>query len=81
MIEFQANRTHQLSVIISSVIEIVNSMKLRKAYFVLGIITLYEYAYGKTTLPNESIQRYFEDYMNCAKLNNSSECLEITGAI
>lgn len=58
-----------------------------KIYFAFGILTLYKdlsLVSGKSVDVNaisESLERQFETYMNCAKQFNSSDCLEITGAL
>lgn len=56
-----------------------------KIYFALSFLTFYKdlsLVHGKSvdvSAVDESIERQFENYMNCAKRMNSSECLEITG--
>lgn len=57
-----------------------------KIYFALGILSFYKDSSvvdGKSVSVaaiDGSLQRQFENYMNCAKHLNSSDCLEITGA-
>ncbi|KAG5671889.1 hypothetical protein PVAND_002058 [Polypedilum vanderplanki] len=52
-------------------------------YFVLAIIILNKDATsvsGKSIMANDAaIERQFEDYMNCSRVNSSNECLESTG--